>query len=192
MNAAFWFADLRYSLRHPWVRIGLWAAGAALGLMIVALAVWWPARISQQRLEDQIAAKRRDLVQAQQAEELLHAYVRASKEVVVFEKKLEYAATQSQLVENLARLSRKHSVKIISETYEEGRTPGTQPTLNTELAVQGNYPALRDFLRELSALPTWSEVQEVRFESERSTGLLKGRIRVVTYRGMSAERPKAL
>jgi Tfp pilus assembly protein PilO len=80
-------------------------------------------------------------------------------------------------------------VRIVSETYEEGRG-GAQPMLNAELSVQGGYPALRDFLHDLSTLPTWSEVQEVRLESVLGAGTQKGRIRVMTYRRASAESAK--
>ena len=175
-------AELRYGARHPWARAGLRAGAAAATLALLALAVWWPAQRERTALEDKIQSKRRDLVQAKQADELLGAYARARKDVALLEKKLQNAATQAQLVENFARLARHRGVKIITETYEEGRGAGVHPSLNTELAVQADYPALRDFLRDLSALPTWSEVQEVRLESVQGASTQKGRIRIVTYR----------
>ena len=175
-------ADLRYGARHPWARAGLRAGAAAATLALLALAVWWPAQRERTALEDKIQSKRRDLVQAKQADELLGAYARALKDVALLEKKLQNAATQAQLVENFARLARHRGVRIITETYEEGRGAGAHPSLNTELAVQADYPALRDFLRDLSTLPTWSEVQEVRLESVQGAATQKGRIRIVTYR----------
>lgn len=177
-----WLAGLRYDARHPWARAGSWAAAAACVLMLAAFAAWWPAHREASALEDRIAAKRRALAQARQSYELLGAYTKASRDVASLEKKLRYGATQSQLVENFARLARSHGVKIVSETYEEARGAGVQPSLSAELAVQGEYPALRDFLRDLSALPTWSEVQEVRLESAQGAAGQKGRIRIVTYR----------
>jgi len=175
-------AELRYGARHPWARAGLRAGAAAATLALLALAVWWPAQRERTALEDKIQSKRRDLVQAKQADELLGAYARARKDVALLEKKLQNAATQAQLVENFARLARHRGVRIITETYEEGRGAGAHPSLNTELAVQADYPALRDFLRDLSTLPTWSEVQEVRLESVQGAATQKGRIRIVTYR----------
>ena len=186
-----WLADLRYSARHPWARAGSWACAAAAVLAFVVLAFWWPAQRGQAALEDKILSKRRALVQAQQADELSSAYARAHKDVALLEKKLQHAATQSQLVENFARLARNYGVKIVTETYEEGRGAGTQPTLSAELTVQGGYPALRDFLRDLSALPTWSEVQEVRLESVQGAATQKGRIRIVTYRHGPSQRAKS-
>jgi Tfp pilus assembly protein PilO len=190
VNISRWVADLRYSARHPWARAGMWTCALTAALMLVVVAVWWPEQRERAALEDTIAGKRRELVQTRQADELLRAYGQARKEVALLEKKLDHAATQSQLVENFARLARKHRVKIISETYEEGRAAGAQPMLNAELSVQGGYPALRDFLHDVSALPTWSEVQEVRLESVQGAATQKGRIRVMTYRHAPAEHAK--
>lgn len=183
MSRRRWLDDLRYSARHPWARSGLWAVAAAGMLAVVAASAWWPTQRQHAALEEEIAAKRRDLVQARQAEELARAYEQARGAVAVLEKKLQHGATQAQLVENFARLARKNGVKIVAETYDEGRGgTGAQPALSAELTVQGSYPALREFLRELSTLPTWSEVHEVRLETVQGTGTQKGRIRIVTYR----------
>src|SRR5213594_2410409 len=131
-------AELRYGARHPWACAGLRAGAAAATLALLALAVWWPAQRERTALEDKIQSKRRDLVQAKQADELLGAYARALKDVALLEKKLQNAATQAQLVENFARLARHRGVRIITETYEEGRGAGAHPSLNTELAVQAD------------------------------------------------------
>jgi Tfp pilus assembly protein PilO len=174
--------DVRYSFRHPWIRAGLIATAAVGILTLIALAFWWPAKTSRAELEEQIASKRRTLVQLQQADELLRIYTRAQKDVLALEKKLANAATQAQLVEQLGRLARRHKVTVLSETYEEGRSTGSYGVLNTELTVQGSYPALRDFLRSLPELPVWAEVQELRLEAARDAGAVKGRIRIATYR----------
>lgn len=176
-----WIADLRYSVHHACARAALIACALSIGAAAVAVVAWWPVRQTSARLEAQIDAKRRDLVRMHQAQEVLHAYTRARKSVGLLEKKLRQAATQAQLVENLARLARKHGVHVVSETYEEGR--GSPATLNADLAVQGSYRALRDFMRDLPALPTWSEAQEVWLEKMRGSRLIKGRFRIVTYRG---------
>lgn len=186
-----WGTVLRYDARHPWARSGAWTCAATAVLALAVAALWWPAQREREALEGAIAAKRRELIQAQRAGELVRAYAQARVRVASLEKKLRYAATQAQVVENFARLARKHGVKILTETYEEGRNPGAQPSLNAELVVQGGYPALRDFVRDLSALPTWSEVQEVRLESARGAAGQKGRIRIMTYRGTALESAKS-
>ncbi|HKQ31278.1 MAG TPA: type 4a pilus biogenesis protein PilO [Burkholderiales bacterium] len=182
MSVKALIADARYSIRHPWIRIGAIAAAAAAVVALIALAFWWPAQSTRATLEEQIAIKRRTLVQLQQADELLHTYERAQKDVPVLEKKLTNAATQAQLVEQLGRLARRHGVTVLSETYEEGRAAGSYAVLNTELTVQAGYPAIREFLRSLPDLPVWAEVQELRLEAARDAGAVKGRIRIATYR----------
>lgn len=182
MSARRLAADLRYAARHRWARAGLWACAAMAAAVLAAFALWWPAQREQAALEQEVAAKRRGLAQAQQSEELLRAYRQASGEVALLEAKLQHAATQAQLVQELARLAHKRYVRIVSETYEDSRGAGAQPALSAELSVQGGYPALRDFVNDLSTLRTWSEVQEVRFENVQGAATQKGRIRIVTYR----------
>jgi Tfp pilus assembly protein PilO len=175
-----WLAELRYSLRHPWTRAGAWAFGAALLAAGAALGAWWPQERAHRALEEEIVAQRRALAQAKRVDELARAYVQARQEVAILDRKLAEAATQAQLVQSFARLARKHGVKIVAESYEEGR--GALPALAADLTVQGAYPALREFVADLAGLPTWSEVQELRIESARGTELQKGRVRVLTYR----------
>jgi len=69
------------------------ACAATAALLLVAVAVWWPAQHERAKLEDTIGGKRRELVQAQQADELLRAYGRAAHRSRAPEKKLEHAAT---------------------------------------------------------------------------------------------------
>lgn len=191
MSRAGW-GRLRYSARHPWARSGLWACAVAALLAVAAAVAWWPAERSRAALEERIAAKRASLVQAQQSGELARAYAQAREGVALLEKKLEHAATQAQLVENVARLARRHGVRIVSETYDENAAAaGRNSALIVELSVQGSYPSLRDFLRGLGALPTWSEIQEVRLETVHGAPFQRGRIRIVTYRGAPAAEAKA-
>jgi hypothetical protein len=176
-----WLDDLRTSARHGAARSGILACLAAVLMFAAALASWWPAERARSRAEAEIALKRRSLAQARQAQELLEAYGKAVKEVAALEKKLDYAATQAQLVQSFSRLARRHGVRIFGETYEETR--GTaQLALGADLALQGRFPALRGFLSGLSGLPTWSEVLEVRLESASAAGEQKGHVRIVTYR----------
>lgn len=192
MNVYGWFAGLRYAARHPVARAGLWAGLVAMVLMVLALAWWWPAQRAEQGLNNDITAKRRALVQMQQADELLRRYEAARKAVPLLEKKLEQSISQAQLVESLARLARQRGVRVLSETYDEGRSAGGQALLLAELTVQGSYPMLRDFLRDLPGLPMWTEVQEVRLEGARGTAQIKGRIRIATWRRPPAGDAKSL
>jgi Tfp pilus assembly protein PilO len=174
--------DLRYCAKHPLVRIGIWVGAVVAAITILAFVFWWPAQGAYSKINDQIADKRRELVTAQQADALLQEYAKAKQDVPLLEKKLEHAVSQAQLVENLTRLARRHSARIVNETYEETKTNAGQPMLMAELTIQGSYTELRGFLRDLPSLPTWSEVQEVRLEGARGTSEIKGKIRLATYR----------
>lgn len=187
-----WLADLRTSARQGTARLGLRACLAGALLAAAAAAYWWPAERASAAAEDALALKRRALAQARHAREVLDAYGQAAKQVAVLEKKLAHAATQAQLVQHFSRLARSRGVKIVGETYDEGRGSAAQPALGAELAVQGGFPALRNFLGDLAALPTWSEVQEVRLESLPGSAEQKGRVRIVTYRNARAERGSAM
>jgi Tfp pilus assembly protein PilO len=177
-----WVADLRTSARHPAARFGIFFLLLSILILGASAAYWWPAEAARSRVEEETAQKRRALAQVRQAREVLDAYKAAATEVAVLEKKLDHAATQAQLVQNFSRLAKSRGVKIVGETYDDGRSGGAQGALSAELAVQGGYPALRNFLADLSGLPTWSEVQEVRLESLQGAPEQKGRVRIVTYR----------
>jgi hypothetical protein len=191
MNVAGWFTDLRYASRHPSARAGFWAGLTAMVLVAAAMVYWLPAKRADWALNDELAAKRRAFVQMQQADDLLRRYELAHKAVPRLERKLEQSASQAQLVESLARLARQHSVRVVGETYDEGRSAGGQTLLLAELTVQGNYLSLRDLLRDLPSLPMWIEVQEVRLEDVRGAAQIKGRIRIATWRRAPAGDPKA-
>ncbi len=101
-----WVLSLSYSLRHPWVRWGgIASAALALLLLVVWIADWWPAQREQAGLWRQIDATRRVAVEAARAEELRRAYDNAARTIDAVEKKLNYAASQADLVQQLARLA---------------------------------------------------------------------------------------
>lgn len=177
-----WLSHFAYSPRHPAVRWGVRACLISAVLALAALGFWWPAEQKFLKLSDQITQYRRNLVQAQQADELLQAYAIAQKDVPVFEKKLEQAASQAQLVENFGRLGTQYGVRLLGETYEERKDANGRALLVAELTVQGAYPAMRNFLQGLPSLPTWTEVRDIRLESQRELKIIKGRILVITYR----------
>jgi hypothetical protein len=175
-------SELAYSARHPWARAGAVVLFLSVTFFGIVAAAWWPLERDTRALEQAVAEKRRALLRARESEALAAAYAQAHKDAAALERKLAHGATQAQLVQSFARLARRHGVKVVSETYEEGRN-AAQPALSAELTVQAAYPALREFVRELAALPTWSEVQEVRIENAAGGGATqKGRIRIVTYR----------
>ena len=194
-------SEWRYCLRHPWARLGTLVAGV-LVLAVVGLCInWWPNNARRTQLDDAISTERGKIVRQHGEIDLLAAYVKARTDVEALESKLDYAATQAQQVSDVAQLARKQGITVLSQSYEmrvpkgdrpkEGDSkddhpkddhPKDAPTLNTELLVQGSYRSLRNFIALVPSLPSLTEVQEVVLERAREANVVKGRIRLVTYR----------
>lgn len=174
---------LRYYLRHPAVRGGLWSAAAFAVLATVLATMWWPGERSRRELEQNIESRRAGIVQMREREQVARAFDQARGGVESLETKLAYAATQAQQVADLAQLARKHGVTLISQAYEESTRKNEPPRLYTELTVQGSYRALDNFITGLPQLPSWTEAQDIVIERAHDSGVVKGRMRLVTYRG---------
>ena len=186
-------SEWRYCLRQPWARLGALVSGA-LVLAVAGLCVnWWPNNARRAQLDEAISAQRLKIVRQHGDLGLLAAYVRARSDVEALESKLDYAATQAQQVSDVAQLARKQGITIVSQSYEIRAPKGSDdpskdaPALNTELVVQGSYRSLRNFIALVPSLPSLTQVQEVVLERAREANLVKGRIRLVTYRRATAQ-----
>lgn len=185
-------SEWRYCLRHPWARVGV-LLSAVLALAVGGLCVnWWPNNARRMQLDAAISAERREIARQHGDLELLAAYVRARTDVEALESKLDYAATQAQQVSDVAQLARKQGITVLSQAYDIRAPKGPDdpskdaPALNTELVVQGSYRSLRNFIALVPSLPSLTQVQEVVLERAREANLVKGRIRLVTYRRATA------
>ena len=198
-------SEWRYCLRHPWARLGTLIA-AALALAVAGLCLnWWPKNTTRVQLEEAISAQRLEIARQHNDLDLLAAYVRARTDVEALESKLDYAATQAQQVSDVAQLARKQGITVLSQSYEmripkesndsakdaskdaskdssKDSSKDEAPALNTELVVQGSYRSLRNFIALVPSLPSLTQVQEVVLERAREANVVKGRIRLVTYR----------
>ena len=196
-------SEWRYCLRHPWARVGNLISGV-LVLAVVGLCInWWPNNARRAQLDDAISTERGKIVRQHDEIDLLAAYVKARTDVEALESKLDYAATQAQQVSDVAQLARKQGITVLSQSYEmrapkesdahskddhsKDDHPKDAPTLNTELLVQGSYRSLRNFIALVPSLPSLTEVQEVVLERAREANIVKGRIRLVTYRRATAK-----
>lgn len=184
MNFAAAWDTLRYALRHRAVRYAALASLVSAFLSAAALAAyWWPAWRTHSALEQAISAKRHAVVAAMSAQEVKKAYESAAKALPVIEHKLSMSRGQSDVVDQLNRLARKRGIRIISESYEEGKAKSAFVPLYLDIALQGSYAEMRGFLADVATLSAWGEVQEVRMEGVRGTpGSVKAHLRLVMYR----------
>jgi hypothetical protein len=175
-------ADLRYGLSHPWARAGLRASLGMGVLLVAATLAWWPRHAASAQLHAQLADLREHIVRARRDSEVLAAYQAAKVDVAALEKKLDYAATQAQQVGDFEELAHRLGVTIVSQSFETAGRDDAQSVLNTDLIVQGSYRSLRNFIAAMPELASLTEVDEVVLERAREPGMVKGRIRLVTYR----------
>jgi Tfp pilus assembly protein PilO len=182
---------LRYYFRHPAARGALWTLAALAVLAIVLVAVWLPGDRSRRGIEREIERRRADIVRMREQQEVAFAYEKARGGVELLEQKLAYAATQAQQVTDISQLARKHGVSLLTQAYEESARRNEPPRLYTEIAVQGSYRSLESFIADLPQLPSWTESQDLVIERSREGRAVKGRIRLVTYRGAQAAQQEA-
>jgi Tfp pilus assembly protein PilO len=175
--------DLRYALRHPYVRAGGWINLALIVAAIAAAAVRWPVAQQHAELTAFVDAKRKQMVYSMQAGEMMRNYRHAQAVVPRLEQKLQAGMRQSDLVDSLGRLARQHDVRVLSQAFEEGKARGAYSSLHVNITLQGRYTALRDFLDGLSSLPLWLEIQEAGIERAREApDAVRTQLRLTTLR----------
>lgn len=178
----------RYSLKHPAARIGSAVGICAAVALIIAVFLWWPAHRVHQQLTEQIVAAQHGLQSAQQTQELVQVYAEALHDVPLMEQKMKTAINQTQIVDGLDRLARQSSILIVDQSYTE-RHGQSKGDLAIELAVEGQYEALRNFLHGLQSLPIWIELQEVQLAQTGKNNLIKGKLRIISFRWLDTPAP---
>ncbi len=185
MSARFAPSRIGYTLGHPHVKEGAVACLVGAAALAAAALAWWPAHRADTALADRLVAERHALVEARQAGELVRLYARSLHDVPQLERKLTAAVDQTQIVDGLGRLARTHSIRIVNQSYSERRGQANGG-LVVELAVEGPYGSVRNFIHGLSTLPVWIELHEAQLDRSGDAGGVKGRLRMVSFRGRGA------
>lgn len=185
---AGWFRWFAYALRDRRVRLTITIDAVLLMLLLATILLyWWPQVSAQRQLHGQIEESRRALVIALQASDIAKAHAEAARVTKAVDEKLRAPVKQAQLVQGLAMLARTHGVRIVSESYEEGKRQTDYAPLFLQVMVEGKYGGIRGFLSDLSTLPLWLEAEELRLERLReSSSVLRAQVR------LRAIRPAAL
>lgn len=182
--------DLTFSHKHPRVRASIALLLASLLLLvIVGAGYWWPASNASENLISGINAKRLEISSADSNARIAKASGRAVQQLARIEKKLDASVTQAALVQNLAALARRHHVKIISESYEEGKSKDGYASLTHELTLQAAYPELRSFIDDLQGLPTFTIVQEANIGYSSNSSAIRAQLDMITYRRTAGSQP---
>lgn len=180
---------LLYSLRCAAVRYGLFAAGLSAACVLVGLTLWWePAWREQARIQEQIDAIRATSSENMRTAQLVQAQREALQSVAGLERKLDAPASQADLIQDIARLAARRSVRVVAQSFEEGKAQRNDAPLYMDLGLQGSYPALRGLIGDLTTLPMWIEVVEARLDrSADDSASVRMQLRLVTYREPKAQ-----
>ncbi|MFL6711823.1 MAG: type 4a pilus biogenesis protein PilO [Sulfurifustis sp.] len=172
--------SIRYALRGRSARIG---AAMDIVLAVIFLAIllvhWWPSASAQRTVQGQLDEERRAVTAAMRANDVASAYAGATRAIATIERKLSTPVKQAQLVQSLAALAHRHEVRIISESYEEGRSQAAYTPLFVQVALTGSYASVRSFLGDVGSLPVWLEIEDTRLERLREpAGQIKAQVRL--------------
>lgn len=170
-----------YAAKSPLVQAGTLACLLAGFAFVAGLANWWPAQQTNRKLAEDVAEARRALVEARQAEELARVYARSLRDVPILEGKLKAAVNQAQMIEELGLLANAHGLRIANQSYFQRRRDGNDELL-VELAIEGPYMGIRDFLYGLAQLPVWLQVEDVQLAKADDAESVKGRLRLINFR----------
>jgi Tfp pilus assembly protein PilO len=190
MNLRSLYSDFVYGCRHPLAVVSFFIAAALLVVVVVLTAVWWPSKAKYRQLTAEVASLQSKIIDAKEAVHLLDAYEDAKIKVDNLQTKLQYAATQAQLISDVSGLARQHGVMIVNQSYDERSGKESVSLMSTELYMVGRYIGMRNFIADLPKLPTWTEVREVSLERARDGGEVRGRIQLVTYRSANGMEQK--
>lgn len=174
---------IRYSLSCKSVRVGGYALLGAAAVFLVVIAAWWlPAQREHAQLEQDISTRRRAVVDAVREAGVADAQRKAQAAVSILENKLAAHAGQAEIIGDVARLAAKRGMRVITQSFDEGRTQSGKDALYLNLGLTGSYPSLRLLLNDLAALPVWLEVVEAHIERASGGGEIRAQLRLATYR----------
>jgi hypothetical protein len=171
-------------LRHPLLKtlIVLFLLLSALFVYII-VAEWYPKNSIFNQLNEEIKLSKQKLANNIQIIKFVEQYNKTLNELTILEEKLNVNVTQSYLKSTMNEAAIKSNIKIISESYEEGRMTNDFIPLFQELTLKGDYPSLKKFLVAITNFNTWTEVIEAQITRDRKQNQqLEILLKLVTYR----------
>jgi hypothetical protein len=174
-------ALFRQALAHPWNRSMLRALAAMLVLDAAVAALWFAPAWRRADAAQRAQAGLHDApLLFERRRSLLERVREAQEKSADMKKRLASAIPQADLARKVIALAQKQGLKLQSATYHEDAGQGGMQIWQQDLALEGSYPALRAFLRELPALGALNAVSEAHLT--RMPSGLKAALKVTTWR----------
>jgi len=183
-------SEFRYLMRHSVVIFGFWLlVGLLVTLLLEFVFLWRPINEQQQALLSRIEVFRKEILSAKHSTEISEAFEQVSKEMPKIEEKLLADNGQAKFVEVIEKILRKHSLRLTSQSFEEGKAIEGYSPLYLELAIQGRFQEVYGFIADIPSLAVWAEVQDVRMvKATKGNNAINAQVRVLTYRKGNASR----
>ncbi len=157
---------LYHALRRPQTVAGLVFAVASLAVLgFVFLTLWQPAQRSAVAAVTSVERLRQSIAVLEMADRLADGYAARLAEVETLEGKLKMPTNDPEFVRNLEQLASKSSAVLqqVSSRPVIGKEQKIRGAV-FEFQVNGSYPALKQFLVSIQALPEFVAVEQVLFE----------------------------
>src|SRR3970282_164296 len=104
------------SLKPPGVRTAFRSAlGSGLLCLLTAVVFWWPIRHEYEKLRGQIEARLEAEQEAEHSIQRVRLFKQLSERVGVLETKWGATASQAEWVRQVAKLSQKNGLRVLSE-----------------------------------------------------------------------------
>lgn len=177
---------IAYTAKSPVVRAGALACLVAAIAFVTALLNWWPAHETNRELAEDVVTARAALEGSRQGEELARVYAKSLRDVPILEEKLKAAVNQAQMIEELGALANTNGLMIAHQAYFQRRHDSGDELL-VELAIEGPYLGIRDFVYGVAHLPVWLQVEDIQLANGDDADWVKGRLRLINVRLREAE-----
>jgi hypothetical protein len=179
--------QLRWISHQPMALAGIVAlALAAVALLVVYGAVWWPLARDAAMSTSEMEALERNVRELRSTAALAEEYARLDDVVDSIARRLDTDVTHAALSRSLGDLSSSAGVVFLNEASREGKPVGNLQVIRQEFGIETNYAGLREFLGGLDALPFYTHVDACALaRTKEKNDLIVGKIELVTFRPAS-------
>lgn len=174
---------IRLLLRQRAVRAAAAACLLSVLLWTLAAAFSLPKHHRVAEAERSLARLRLTVAAASIPAEVQDAYRKGAERAAAVDRLLAGPVRQAEIVERLSRLASRAAVVLQSQSYKEGSERNGVAALNQELAIQGPYEGVRQFLIGIDRLPVLTLVLSI--DAQRvgpDGGAVRAVLQLVTYR----------
>lgn len=143
----------------------MYALTIAIAALIIEAIMWSSAKLENAKLHNKVAEVRNQIYREDQLQKLDSHLQKTLPIIETIENKLSSTTSQSDVMEQLSRLARSHTVRMRSQSITAMLSDDNFTSIKSiELRVSGSYTDIRKMLVSISAISAWLEIAEIRIE----------------------------